>query len=188
MRKAMLVFAALCASVSVAFAAAPDRVGHFDIGLNAGGAFNDKVEDVGFYSATVSYGFLPWFAVGVEGGWQEGEAASDEEVGSVPIMADLIFRVPNVHESLVPYGVIGLGAIGTYVEDDNGIAPTNNGDDVDDTTFGWKIGGGVDWFLNPNWVINAEVAYYDSDPDLPRASVDGTASWVSLTAGLKFVF
>jgi opacity protein-like surface antigen len=85
--------------------------------------------------------------------------------------------------------VLGLGAIGNYVTDDDGSAPLNNGDDVDDTSFAWKLGVGFDWFLNPNWMATFEVAWFDGDTDLPRSGVDGDAgSFVTVAGGLKFAF
>jgi opacity protein-like surface antigen len=170
-------------------AAAPDRVGHIDWGISAAGAFNDGgTDDTAFYSTAISYGLTPYFAIGVEGGYQEADAAEDESVGTGGALADLILRIPNVHPDLVPYGVLGLGWLGSFVEDEDGVAPNNNGDDVDDSGFGWKIGGGFDWFFNPNWALNFEVAYYDaSDVDLAPSSVTDS-SWVTVGGGLKFVF
>ena len=73
----------------------------------------------GYVQANASYGVTPWIAIGVEAGWQESDIdgiptgiGQSAEVGIVPIMADIIVRVPEhpFHESLVPYGVLGLSA------------------------------------------------------------------------------
>ena len=168
---------------------APDRVGHVDWGIGIAGAFNDTADDTYFVSTSIAYGVTPYIALGVEAGWQESDgAASDETVGWVPILADIIVRVPTIHESLVPYGILGLGVGGVYVTDDNGSGPTNNGDDSDDTGFAWKLGAGVDYFINPNWIFNFEFAYWDIDVDLPRTSVGDAVSFWTVGVALKYLF
>jgi opacity protein-like surface antigen len=192
----LAVFVAL-AMTSTAYAAAPDRVQHLEIGVLAGGAFNDASEDTGYVQANVAYGITPWIAIGVEGGWQESDTdlaplgGSSEELGIGLVLADIIVRIPNhpFHEQLVPYFVLGLGAGDAYVTNDSGTSNVRNGDDVDDMGFAWKLGGGLDWFINDNWAIYGEVAYVDVDADLPGTSVgsDSIDFW-TVGAGLKFVF
>jgi opacity protein-like surface antigen len=131
----------------------------------------------------------PWIALGLEAGWQESEvsSASEQDLGLVPIMADIIVRFPNVHQTVVPYGVLGLGVVGAYVTDEDGVAPNNDGDDTDDTTFGWKFGIGADWFLNERWIINFEWAYFSADPDLINTQATDLDFW-TLGAGIKYVY
>ena len=181
---------ALIFAASNVFAAAPDRVGHAELGVLGGGAFNDSgADDAGFIQAAWDYGVTPYIALGVEGGWQEASGSfSSEDVGSVHIMGDIILRNPDWHDNLVPYGILGLGVIGQYVTDEDGGAPTNNGNDVDDTGFGWKLGGGLDWFINPNWVLNFEVAWFSSSVDLPGSSVANGVDYWTVGGGIKFVF
>ena len=168
---------------------APDRVGHVDWGVGIAGAFNDTSDDALFISTEVAYGVTPYIALGVEAGWQEADGeASDETVGWVPILFDIIVRVPTVHEALVPYGILGLGVGGVYVTDDNGNGPTNNGDDSDDTGFAWKLGAGADYFINSNWIFNFEFAYWDVGVDLPRTTVGSNTSFWTLGVGLKYLF
>jgi len=170
-----------------------DRVGRVDWGILGGGAFNDTIDEAGYVQTSVSYGVTPWIAIGVEGGWQQADgAASHEETGIVQVMGDIIVRVPEhpFHEALVPYGVLGLGVIGVYTEAEP-TATTQNGDDADDTVFGWKLGAGFDWFLNQNWAINFEVAYFDSSElDLAPTSMGNNAEidfW-TVGGGLKWVW
>ena len=168
---------------------APDRVGRVDWGVGIAAAFNDTADDAAFISTSIAYGVTPYVALGVEAGWQETDgAASDETVGWVPILFDIIVRVPTVHESLVPYGILGLGLAGVYVTDDNGSGPTNNGDDSDDTGFAWKLGAGLDYFINSNWIFNFEFAYWGVDVDLPRTSVGSSADFWTLGVALKYLF
>ena len=169
---------------------APDRVGKWDMGLGIAGAMNDSVEDAAYFSTSVSYGVTPYIALGVEAGWQESDGAeiNEEMVGAVPILFDIIVRVPTVHESIVPYGVLGLGAIGVYATNEDGTG-SRQGDDVDDIGFGWKLGGGLDWFLNDRWIFNFEFGYLSADVELPTSSVTGgDYDFWTIGVALKYVF
>ena len=180
----MAVFLALSTSAfadSRSEVIAPDRVGRWDLGLGVAGGFNDSVDDSVFVSGTISYGVTPYIGLGVEAGWQEADGQTGESVGVVPVMADIILRLPTVHEALVPYGVLGLGVAGVYTELDNQ-------DDVDDTAFAWKLGAGVDYFINPNWIFNFELAYWSADVDLTRGSVTDGFDWWTVGVALKYVF
>ncbi len=192
MLKRVLIFSFLMIFVIGATAfAAPDRVNHVDVGLNGAWTSNDhNMDDSGLVGATVSYGVTPYVALGIESSWQEASGAfGAEDIGAATILGDIILRAPQVHESLVPYGVLGLGYLGAYVTDESGDAATDNGDDVDDGGFAWKLGGGADWFINPNWIANVEISYTDSDPDLPGSSQgsNGVSYW-AFGGGLKYAF
>ena len=168
---------------------APDRVGRWDLGVGIAASMNDGADDSSFISVTTSYGVTPYVGIGIEGGWQEADGdAADETVGYVPILADIIIRIPTVHEAVVPYGVLGLGIAGVYVADDNGSGPNNNGDDSDDTGFAWKLGAGFDWFINNNWIFNCEFAYWDADVDLPRTTFGSDANFWTIGVALKYLF
>lgn len=182
------VYAAQRTAFSNSGAAASDRVGRFDAGVNIAGALNDGAKDSAFVSASVAYGVTPYLAIGVEGGWQEADGrASDETVGYVPILADIIVRVPNVHETIVPYGILGLGIAGVYVTDSDG-SGNNNGSDSYDTGFAWKLGAGFDWFLNRSWIFNGEFAFWDADVNLPVTSLGNNVSFWTIGVGLKYLF
>ena len=161
----------------------PDRVGRWDLGIGDAAAMNASADDAAFVYGQISYGVTPYIGMGVEAGWEEADfndRASDT-IGAVPIMADIILRIPTIHESLVPYGILGLGGAGVYIERDNQ-------DDVDDTGFAWKLGAGADWFINPNWVFNFEFAYWSADVNLPPTTVTDDYSWWTVGVALKYVF
>ena len=161
---------------------APDRVGRWDLGVGISAAMNDGADDSSFISATISYGVTPYIGIGIEGGWQEADGASgNETIGYVPILADIILRIPTVHEAIVPYGVLGLGGAGVYAERDNA-------DDTDDTGFAWKLGGGIDWFINNNWIFNFEFAYWDIDVDLPATSLGSDTNFWTIGVAIKYLF
>lgn len=162
---------------------APDRVDKWELGLGVAAGMNDEADDAVFVSTEVSYGVTPYIGLGVEAGWMEsdGDGPGEATVGVVPVLADIYLRIPTVHEALVPYGVLGLGGAGVYVERDNL-------DDADDTAFTWKLGGGLDYFINPNWIFNFEFAYWSASVDLPTTSITDDFDWWTIGLSLKYVF
>ncbi len=160
---------------------APDRVGKWDLGLGIAAGMNDEVDDGAFVYGQISYGVTPYIGLGIEAGWQEADGSAGETFGVVPVMADIILRIPTVHEALVPYGILGLGGAGVYAELDNQ-------DDVDDTAFAWKLGAGADYFINPNWIFNFEFAYWSAGVTLPNTAITDDFDWWTVGVSLKYVF
>ncbi|MCG3176554.1 MAG: hypothetical protein MOGMAGMI_01512 [Candidatus Omnitrophica bacterium] len=166
-----------------ALATAPDRVGKVDLGGYVAGAFNDNsIDDAAYVGLNMSYGVTPWIALGVEGGWQQGEHESEPgEVGIANIMGDVILRWHIEGQEFVPYGVLGLGAASGY-------ASIEDRDDRDDSAFAWKLGGGVDWFVNSNWALNFEASWTDPG-DLPSGSTaNDDLDYVAVGGGIKYLF
>ncbi len=168
-------------SASRSEALAPDRVGKWDLGLGVAAGMNDSVDDAAFFYGQISYGVTPYIGLGVEAGWQEAEGVSNETIGVVPVMADIIIRIPTIHEAIVPYGILGLGGVGVYAELDNR-------NDVDDIAFAWKLGAGADYFINSNWIFNFEFAYWSTDVNLPATSVGDSFDWWTIGVSLKYLF
>ena len=178
----LVLGASLTSSAWAAQSLAPDRVGHWDLGIGIAAGMNDSADDAAFISAQTSYGVTPYIGLGIEAGWEEADSdTNNDTIGVVPVMADIIVRIPTLHESLVPYGILGLGGAGVYIERDNR-------DDVDDTGFAWKLGGGADWFINTNWIFNFELAYWNADVTLPGTSVVDDFDWWTVGVSLKYVF
>jgi hypothetical protein len=161
---------------------APDRVGHWDLGIGVAAALNDSANDTAFFYGQASYGVTPYIGLGIESGWEEADSdTNDDTFGVVPVLADIILRIPTVHESLVPYGILGLGAANVYTSGDNS-------DDVDDIGFTWKLGAGADWFMDANWIFNFEFAYWNADVNLPGTSAEDGFNWWTFGVALKYVF
>jgi opacity protein-like surface antigen len=181
-----LVMVLACAS---AFAAAPDRINKVDWGIEGGGAFpGDNLDSAGYIQTNMSYGLTEWVAIGVEGGWWEAntDAANNESIGVGQILADVILRIPTLHDQLVPYGILGLGYAGTYMQNEPS-TPQQEGADNDDSSFALKIGGGLDWFVDANWILNFELAWNSNSPSLPQASTQDSDA-MTVTGGVKYLF
>ncbi len=194
MKKAWLVMLALMISATAAFAV-PDRTGKWDVGVNVSGAIpdDDTVDGTVYVGGSLAYGVTNWLALGFESGWMqfdENDSGIELEETAVPILGDIILRVP-MESQIQPYGIVGLGAIVWNVDDN----VANVEADVD-TAFAAKFGGGIDWFINDNWILNFEGSYVTSDADATvrntvtgaSISVDGETDYWMVGGGLKYLF
>ena len=81
------------------------------------------------------------------------------EIRSAPVkFMRFLFLPISLHESLVPYGVLGFGGIITHKltsQDLSGgtlhVKSTND--------FAVKLGLGLDWFYRSDWIFNLEFNY-----------------------------
>ncbi|HXV18713.1 MAG TPA: outer membrane beta-barrel protein [Candidatus Omnitrophota bacterium] len=177
MLKRLSVLVLGLAMISSVVYAAPNRTGRWDAGVSVAGAIpTDSDLDAGVQvGGTIAYGVSEWFAIGFSGGWQshDSDDASESgitiegpEVTAVPLFGELIFRVPTGDSPINPYGVVGLGTVLWDADDVSSTAlgvPFTAETDID-TEFAVKVGGGFDWFINENWIINFEAAYVFSSP------------------------
>ncbi len=189
----MAMFVVLTAQYAYA---APDRAGKMDIGLNVSGVIPDadEVDGTVYVGGTAAYGVTNWLALGVESGWaqfDESDSGIELEETAIPLLGDIIVRVPLEESPVQPYAIVGLGVIFWDVDDN----VANLEADVD-TAFAAKFGIGLDWFINSNWILNFEGSYLTSDADVTvrntttGASVSGegqTDYWM-IGGGLKYLF
>jgi outer membrane protein W len=203
MIKKALCLAVAALSVTALAYAAPDRVGIWDAGVNVSGFIpGDNDTDNGVYvGGTFAYGVHQWIAIGVEAGWLETDIEEDTQLGlgdlgelhGNPLMADIIIRVPNPDQSFIPYGIVGIGVV--FWDFDEGDTLESLGVDVDiDTAFAVKIGGGIDWWLNANWILNFEASYVFNDADVSvtvggaPTTDDADLDYFQIGGGLKYMF
>ncbi len=201
MRKFLFVAALLALLVPASAFAAPDRVGKWDVGFDLAGAIStdSDLNSTVYVGANGSYGVNNWFAMGWSFGWQSfGEDSvlgiSLPDVTSYPLFADFIFRLNNPNQKYVPYGVVGIGAIFWDV-DDVTISGVTAQTDID-TSLGIKLGAGVDWFVNDNWMVNVDAHYVftnaDTDINLVgtgiRVSDTSDLDYWHIGAGVKYLF
>ena len=86
-------------------------------------------------------------------------------------------RVGYAMDTVMPFitGGIAIGGVkGTF--DSPGNACTC---DVDDTTIGWTVGGGIEWAVDDRWSVKAEYLYVD----LGNPSIDGDNTLASPGVG-----
>lgn len=202
-KKGVFVFLSLVILATAAYAA-PDRVGKVDAGINVSGILprESDVHDAVYVGGTVAYGVTPWLALGVESGWTSpgvdldlgnGVSIDAGDLTGIPLLGDIILRVPMKDGNLVPYGVVGLGAIFWNFDESSLFSAAGINVDVD-TSFAAKFGGGVDYFVNDNWILNFEFGYVIAD-----ANITATAGGVSVSdssnadywmvgGGVKYLF
>ena len=209
-KKLILALLSLVIMTTAAYAA-PDRTGKWDAGVSVAGALStdDEIDSTVQIGGNVAYGVTEWFAVGFEGGWQNhgsddaavaGTTIAGPDITGVPLFGDLIFRVPTGQEQFTPYGIVGLGVVVWDADDIDAVilgVPVHAETDID-TEFAAKLGGGLDWFLNDNWILNFEVAYVFTNPNATATATGGGISvtveddvdldYWTIGGGLKFVF
>jgi opacity protein-like surface antigen len=174
--------------LSVSTWAAPTRMGQWDAGVNVSAALSGEsdIDDTAFIGGNLSYGVTDWIGLGGEVGWHDRDT-HDDDLSAVPILFDVLVRVPTPDQPVVPYGIVGLGAI-VWDYDRDDFSVTDLDDDVD-SSFAVKAGGGVDYFLNEDWIVNGEVSYVFTDEDIEvtggsRSDLD---YWL-VGGGLKYLF
>ncbi|MGH7198669.1 MAG: outer membrane beta-barrel protein [Methylococcales bacterium] len=202
LKKAIVLILAAASITGLAFAA-PDRVGLWDAGINASGLIHEdsEVDNTVYVGGTFAYGVHQWIALGVEAGWFQTDSEEDTfsgignlgELTANPLMADIIIRVPNPDQPFIPYAIIGIGVV--FYDFDESESLEGLGVDVDvDTAFALKVGGGIDWWLNANWIANFEASYVFNDADINLTAGGSTASdeadldYFQIGGGLKYLF
>ena len=151
----------------------------FSIGVNATYGIKDNIAvtlDVGYHE----FGYE---ALGLNFG----------ELEAVPLIFSLQWRYPFMMSQIpaTVYGITGLGAI-FYDFDNEGSTGARNVD-VDDA-FAVRLGAGMDFFMDYNWVLNVEGSYTFSDTNVILSNTDGsqmisedTDYWL-LGGGVKYFF
>ena len=201
MKKTMLTALVFLFACSQGFAS-PDRVNKADAGIQLGGMFqqDDDISDGFFIGGSIAYGVHKNIAIGISTGWsgsdlevqRDGNTLDGGNVSLVPIFGEVIFRAPN-NSPLVPYAVIGLGTVIPDVE--GGTLESSNLKATQRTGFAAKFGGGLDWFLNKNWILNTDAGYVWTDSNMDIETFDNNTKVDSKeldywywTAGVKYLY
>ena len=172
--------------------AAPDRTGKTDIGFNASAGIMQDSNVAAYFGGNMSYGINNWSAVGFSVGYENfGSNLGIGDLSAVPLMFDMYVRSQNADQAYVPYAILGLGAV-LWDFKESGLTA---GSTVNvDTSFGVKLGGGVDWFVNDHWAINFEGSYTFADANVTvknsagSVTATGNADFWNLGGGLKYLF
>jgi opacity protein-like surface antigen len=132
-------------------------------------------------SARLGYDLNKYFGVELESGWSVFDFQTDEgavksrlgvanitDAGSlhvVPLLFNVTAKYPM--QQFVPYAVGGTGVFFYEFENSNQMKNTNAKLDIDSAAFGFKLGGGLDYYLTENLALNFESGFwFVNDPDL----------------------
>ncbi len=166
MKKQSLFFAAalllLCANAT----AGPDRNQRWDaaFSLSMIDARSSNIGESLYLSGGVSYGLNEILALGVSGAYSSISFKANPPTGVVegpdlavtPVFGDIILRVPTGDQPFTPYAIFGLGAMISHPTG-TGVLLDKNTNVKSEDSFASKIGGGLDWQVNPNWIYNFEI-------------------------------
>ena len=184
MKKIFFFFAVALLIYSNVYASS-DRIGQWDAGVNISGDLlsDNNVSGAVYLGANTSYGVKDWLALGISVGWSDskfdvtnssGSTGKGGRVSMIPIFGDIIFRVPNLdNHELVPYGVLGLGGIFDNLHG-NGNATSLGLTSKATDGFAFKLGAGIDWFANQNWIYNLETGYVFTDAKVEITNSNGS--------------
>jgi opacity protein-like surface antigen len=191
---------------------AADMSGRLGIGLRAGASIvtqnidssdpSTEAETGPIISVTGSYGVNQSLVAGLNVEWEtHGLEEGGEDIGdysTVSILPFVELHFP-ASDQLSPYLLLGIGYnvnsadVGGVAEDFCDALGVSCDYDPDNT-FALKVGGGVDFLVNDNLAINAEVGWKlnSGDVDLEAGgltigSADSKASALSILVGFRWL-
>ena len=182
----------------------PEQTQKWEAGLIIGGIQPSNADGsfAPYWGGNLCYGINEWSAMGLSVGGTDFRLSTETAAGrkisagkaqTFPIFVDIIFRANSLHESIAPYGVLGLGGMVTR-------KLTN--DDLSDgyhakvsSGFAGKIGLGVDWLYSPDLIFNLEFNYVLSGAKLEiirngdsLASINKDLDYWFIGLGVKHLF
>ncbi|MCA9473209.1 MAG: porin family protein [Nitrospira sp.] len=149
-------------------------------GMYALEEFNDtgvlSFKDSEGFNFRLGYRFHPHFAIEAEGerviGFDLKQATLDIETWTATLNAKVFALTGRIQ----PFGLVGIGAMTATA--DSSLLRSN----ITETGIAARFGGGADFYLTPNWLINAEITYV-----APGGDVDDL-DYVALGGGIQFRF
>lgn len=175
LKRSAAVFVIACCWASAAFAEV-ERVGEVEVGLNVSAALSPENEtsDSVYVGGNLAYGVTEWVALGISGGWKESNLEVDVnqqkldsgDLRALPLFGEVIIRIPAAPQtSFHPYLVGGIGGVFWHLDESSQLKSQGLSSDVENG-FAFKLGGGLDWFVNDRWLVFFEAAYIVSDADV----------------------
>jgi hypothetical protein len=150
----------------MASAVVPTRSDYFDAGISGQVAF--------------TYGVFKWVAVGLETGYMhmdtKWEGVGLGEMHAMPLLADIIVKVPiEVGDAIViPYIVNGCGALFSDINESKNV---NQGTKLEtNIPFLFKLGAGVDVYVNDAFSITFETSYQWADLEYEAIFTDNSTA------------
>lgn len=109
------------------------------------------------------------------------------EYATYSALPALRFRYPLYRGRFVPFLVAGAGATYAEMNDRNGNLPTVDVE-AKGVSLSASVGGGVDYFLNPDVCLFGQVKYvhsFDQDIEINGNSGSGDLAWLHLQLGFR---
>ena len=133
-------------------------------------------DDSAGFNFRLGYRFHPHFAIEAEGeraiGFDLKQATLDIETWTATLNAKVFALTGRVQ----PFGVVGIGAMNAKADSPLLISSVN------ETDVAFRFGGGSDFYVTKNWVVNLEGSYV-----LPTGDVEDI-NYISLGGGLQYRF
>ncbi|WP_447969573.1 outer membrane beta-barrel protein [Nitrospira sp. M1] len=193
MKKVMMLFG-LCVigfSASIAFAEESSDFARKGFYIGAGGIYAIEkfnrtgplsFDDVAGFNLRAGYRLHPHIAIEAQGerttGFGVKQFKGDIETWTATLNSKFFALTGRVQ----PYGLLGVGAMNATTDGFLVFADSNGRPSRNETDVVFRYGGGVDFYLTENWVIDIEGAYVD-----PRGDIN-FINYISVGGGLQYRF
>jgi len=194
MKKTIIALISLCAigfSASMTFAEDSSDFARQGFYLGAGGiyAIEDfkKTNSLSFddslgFNLRLGYRLHPHIAIEAEGerttGFDVKQFKGDIETWTATLNSKFFALTGQVQ----PYGLLGVGAMNATTDGFLIFVNSNGRRSRNETDVVFRYGGGVDFYMTENWVVNIEGSYVD-----PRGDIN-PLNYIAVGGGLQYRF
>ena len=210
MKKKIVVLFFVVAALVLVFGQvgfAQDMKGKFGIGArigyvnykgddynDAGSRIDVDFDEAAMYGGNIVYYFQRYFSLELSADYVKTDAESSENSGEleqVPIILNGRFHF-STNQKISPYLSAGIG----YYLNDFDVSDSSSGDKIDtDDSFGWNLGGGIQFLLNEHFAIDLDLKYIWNETDFERTCPGEPTEEISIDLnnfyagiGLKYYF
>ncbi len=178
------------------------RLSYFTLDDDSAGNTNLDFDDSFGLGINGTYYFCPWFSVELSLDYLESDIDASGPAGSgnlgeleqMPLLLTGRFHWP-MDQWLSPYLAIGIGYYFHDLSANGGFLAQQGISSIDaDDSFGYHLGVGMEWFLNPMLSFNVDLKYIWNEVDFDSTDAVGTESFevdmdgFVIGIGLKYFF
>ncbi|GJL65634.1 MAG: hypothetical protein NPIRA05_06050 [Nitrospirales bacterium] len=194
MKNVIITLFSLCVmglSTSMAFAEESSEFARNGFYIGAGGIYAIEnfsrtgalsFDDSLGFNLRVGYRLHPHIAIEAEGertmGFDAKQFKGDVETWTATLNSKFFALTGRIQ----PYGLLGVGAMNATTDGFLVFVNSNGSTSRNETDVAFRYGGGVDFYLTKNWVIDIEGAYVD-----PRGDIN-SINYISVGGGLQYRF